>query len=208
MPIFQHDRALLDSFRRGAPDALTRVYRAYVDEVATLARRGFTIESSGHAYVRGFDRDGEYELVQETFAKAFAEKARLAFDGLQPYRPYLLRITKNLMIDRFRANRRQPVALDEVGVGELERLLATSSAMPQGEEPADPHWKQLLAATTEFVATLDVESRQLITMRFDEELSQDDAAERLRCSRRRVRTVERKVQKLLRKWLQKRRLFD
>lgn len=209
MPIFEANRALLDRFRRGDRGALATVYHRYVDEVATLARRGFTIESSGHVYVRGADRDGERELVQETFAKAFAEKARAAYDGLQPYRPYLLRITKNLMIDRFRADQRtvRSIELDAMGVGDIEAILATNADFPQQEETPDLHWKTLLAAANQFVATLDAESRRLVMLRFEEELSQDDVATRMGCTRRRVRTVEDRVQQSLRKWLQQRGLL-
>ncbi len=210
MPIFQDNRALLVEFRRGDREALAAVYGRYVDEVATLARRGFTIESHGHAYVRGAGRDGEYELVQETFSRAFGEKARLAYDGLSPYRPYLLRITKNLMIDRFRAEQRQArsVELDGVGVGDIDEILAAGAEFLPVDEPPDLHWKTLLAAANEYVATLDPESRQLVTLRFEEELSQDDVAIRMACSRRRIRTVEQRVQDSLRKWLQQRGLLD
>lgn len=201
MTIFTGNRALLDRFRRGDRAALAEVYFRYVDEVATLARRGFTIESIGHVYVRGTGSDGERELVQESFAKAFAEKARMAFDGISPYRPYLLRITKNLMIDRFRAEKRQAgVELDAVNVDDGE--------LAEHDQPPDLHWKNLHAATTELLATLDAESRQIIALRFDDELSQDDVAAKLGCTRRRVRTVEDKVQADLRAWLKKRGLLD
>lgn len=192
MTIFADNRALLDRFRRGERGALAEVYYRYVDDVATLARRGFTIESSGHAVVRGVDADREREIVQETFAKAFADKARLAYDGLQPYRPYLLRITKNLMIDRFRAERR-----DAGSEPEAEAVV----------EPEDLHWKQLAAATAEHVATLDAESRQLVALRFEQELSQDEVAATMAISRRRVRTLEDRVQHGLRKWLQSKGLL-
>ena len=206
MTIFANNRELLDRFRRGDREALSAVYYRYVDEVATLVRRGFTIESSGHAYVRGLDADGERELVQDTFAKAFAEKARHAYDGISPYRPYLLRITKNLMIDRYRAAQHATVELDANGVGDIDQLLAANAEFSVGDEPEDLHWKQLRGATTEFVATLDDESRQLIALRFVEELSQDETALRLKCTRRRVRTVEDRVVAGLRKSLQKRGL--
>ena len=63
--IFATDRELLDRFRRGERDALARVFEHYVDAVATLARRGFTIESSGHVYVRGTGRDAEADRERE-----------------------------------------------------------------------------------------------------------------------------------------------
>jgi RNA polymerase sigma-70 factor, ECF subfamily len=206
--IFANNRDLLDRFRRGDREALAAVYYRYVDEVATLARRGFTIESSGHVYVRGLDADGERELVQDTFVKAFAESARLAYDGVSPYRPYLLRITKNLMIDRYRAAQRRTVELDRSGVGDIDQLLAANCEFAAADEPEDLHWKQLRTATNEFVATLDDESRQLIALRFVEELSQDETALRMKCSRRRVRTIEDRVVAGLRKSLQKRGLNE
>jgi DNA-directed RNA polymerase specialized sigma24 family protein len=83
--------------------------------------------------VRGHDADGERELVQDTFAKAFAAAARQAYDGVSPYRPYLLRITKNLMIDRYRAAQRTPVELDETGVGDIDQLLAANAELAAGE---------------------------------------------------------------------------
>jgi RNA polymerase sigma factor (sigma-70 family) len=196
--IFANDRALLDRFRRGDRAALAAVYERYVDDVATLARRGFTIESSGHVYVRGAGRDGEYEITQETFARAFAEKARLAYDGLQPYRPYLLRITKNLMIDRFRVEQKL-VELDAASI---------DAALPPAEEPVELHWKTLFEAATAYVATLDAEHRQFVTLRFEDECSQDETAAHMKCTRRRVRTLERDVQDGLRTWLKSRGLLE
>jgi RNA polymerase sigma-70 factor, ECF subfamily len=193
--IFADNRDLLDRFRRGDRAALSEVYYRYVDEVATLARRGFTIESSGHVYVRGVSGDAEREVVQETFARAFAEKARTAYNGIDPYRPYLMRIAKNLLIDRFRAASKQEVELDDNAPFEL------------GEEPVDLDWEQRRTATVEYLATLDAETREVVRLRFEDELSQDEAAAKLGCSRRRVRTLEAKAQKELRKWLHKRGLL-
>jgi RNA polymerase sigma factor (sigma-70 family) len=193
--VLETDRDLLDRFRRGEREALAAVYYHYVDEVAALARRGFTIESSGHVYVRGVSGDGEREIVQETFARAFTEKARLAYNGIDPYRPYLMRIAKNLLIDRFRAQAKQAVELDDDTPIEL------------GGEPVDLDWDKRRAATVEYLATLDAEAREIVRLRFEEELSQDEVAERAGCSRRRVRTIEANAQKELRKWLSKRGLL-
>jgi RNA polymerase sigma factor (sigma-70 family) len=210
MTIFANDRALLDRFRRGDRAALAAVYERYVDDVATLTRRGFTIDASGPVCVRGVGREAESELTQETFMRAFAEKARLAYDGLQPYRPYLLRITKNLMIDRFRAEQKavRSVELDVAVLGDLDRLLATNAEFPVVEEPVELHWKKLSEATAAYAVTLDDEQRQFLALRFEEELSQDETALRLKCTRRRVRTLERDVQEGLRRWLKTRGLIE
>src|SRR4051794_13362487 len=201
MTIFAHDRDLLDRFRRGDRAALAAGFEQYVDDVAILARRGFMIESSGHVVVRGAGRDGEHELVQETFAKAFSERARLAYDGVSPYRPYLLRITKNLMIDRYRAAQKdaRTIAIDAVDLDAVQ---------PASEEPIDPMWQKLAAATAELVATLGPLERQFVTLRFEEGASQDRVAEALGCTRRKVRTLERDVHKALRRWLKQRGLLQ
>lgn len=207
MTIFLDNRDLLERFRRGERAALAAVYERYVDEVATLARRGFTIESSGHAYVRGATGDGERELVQETFVRAFGEKARLAYDGVSPYRPYLLRVTKNLMIDRYRAAQKEAkhVELPASGVGDLDALLAANAELT-ADEPVDLDWKAQLAATAEYLATLDEESRRIVALRFEDELSQDEVAARVGCTRRRVRSVEARAQAELRVYLRERGL--
>ncbi|MEO8553288.1 MAG: RNA polymerase sigma factor [Kofleriaceae bacterium] len=201
MTIFANDRALLDRFRRGERAALAAVFEHYVDDVATLARRGFTIESSGHVYVRGATRDGEFELVQETFAKAFTEKARVAYDGLSPYRPYLMRITKNLMIDRYRAEQKEARTIT---IDALER-----DALEPAAEPApDLDFQKLSAATAAYTATLGAKERELVRLRFEEGGSQDGVAEALGWTRRKVRTLERDIQQGLRSWLKQRGFLE
>jgi len=212
MPIFDHNRELLDRFRRGERAALAEVYEHYVDDVARVARHGFVIEAAGHVVIRGADLDGEHELVQETFVKAFGEAARASFDGLRPYRPFLLRITKNLMIDRYRARRNAAAPMADLAVLQEASELAT---VPDHED--DLHWRALSEATAAFLAALDPESRDVVRLRFERELSQDVVAEQLGCSRRRVRTVERRVQSQLGRHLKRfraakarrdRRFFD
>ena len=206
MSIFENNRELLDRFRGGDRAALVEVYEAYVDDVATLARRGFTMEAHGHVYVAGFDAQDEYELVQDTFLRAFGDKARISFDGLRPYRPFLLRITKNLMIDRLRARRAQG---RQGGVGDIDEVLESNTAVAVIEDPAeDLHWDELSAKTADFLAELDQEARDVIRLRFEDDLSQDAVAERLGCSRRRVRTLEARVQKRLQRHLRKLGLLD
>ena len=114
------------------------------------------------------------------------------------------------MLDRFRADRREArtVELEASGVGDLDELLAGGREFPTSDDPPDLHWKTLAAATQEYVATLDDESKQIVALRFEDELSQDEVAARMRCTRRRVRTVEHQVQDGLRRWLKGRKLLD
>ena len=106
MTIFRDDRPLLDAFRRGDRAAAERVYYHYVDDVDKLVRRGFILDAKETIRVPGIgDADAAADLVQEVFVRALSEPARLSYDGLRPYRPYLLRIAKNLLIDRLRATK-------------------------------------------------------------------------------------------------------
>lgn len=197
---WHEDRTLLDAFRRGERAALSQIYYAYVDDVTTLLRGGFTLKEQG-LHVPGVSgRDGECELVQEVFFRAFQASARAAYDGLRPYGAYLLRIARNLLIDRQRKQRRQPSQpLDD------ETLDSDSPLSPTREE--DLHWHRLSAATSEYLATLDDESRGLVRLRFEEELSQEEVASQLGISRRRVRTLEEHVQAGLRRFLKRRALW-
>jgi RNA polymerase sigma-70 factor, ECF subfamily len=198
-PLLEADRALLDAFRRGERQALGRVYFHYVDDVAALVRHGFLIESRNLRVAGAPDADGERDLVQEVFVRAFAERARLSYDGIRPYRPYLLRIAKNLLIDQLR--RREPaLVLDE----EAEALVP---AEPAPNPPEDLHWRRLSEATSHYLAELSAEQRELVRLRFEEERSQIEAAEQMHVSRRRVRTLEARVQAGLRRHLKRLKLL-
>jgi RNA polymerase sigma-70 factor (ECF subfamily) len=204
LPVFADNRPLLDAFRRGERDALERVYLAYVDDVDVLVRRGFTSEANGHLYVPGVrDPEVERDLVQEVFTRAFTEQARIAYDGLRAYRPYVLRIAKNLLVDQLRQRKHATVALDEANAGDIDDIIEHDAAVVD-EAIAD---KTLADATREFVASLDEESRTFVAQRFEGELSQDEVAANMRITRRRVRTLEERVQTGLRRHLTKRGLL-
>ncbi|MBL4632534.1 MAG: sigma-70 family RNA polymerase sigma factor [Kofleriaceae bacterium] len=202
MPVFDNKRPLLEAFRRGEREAMGTVYKRFVGDVETLTRRGFTQSARR---IGGARIDEQAELVQETFVRAFADRARSSFDGLRPYRPYLLRITRNLMIDRLRsANGTQGQ-----GVGNIDDLLENGtefSTIPEIEE--NLHWAQLSAATKDFKAGLDAKTQEIVRLRFDEEMSQDAVSAQLGCTRRRVRSVEALIRTELRVHLEKLGLLD
>lgn len=205
MPVFHNDRPLLDGFRRGDRAALSQVYFHYVDAVATLARCGFVLDE-GNRLPGAQSPEEERELIQESFARAFSPKGRAGYDGLRPYRPYLLRITKNLLIDRLR-RRRPELSLDDPG---SERLLEESPlGTPPEASPEDAlHFGTLAQAARAFLGEAPAELRELVRLRFEEDLSQEDAAAALGISRRKVRTLEEKAQQGLKKYLQRLRLWD
>lgn len=188
MTIFEGNRELLLAFRAGDRAALAEVYWHYAAWAERLLRRGFR---SGEVHVPGLPDTDVGDVVQDTFARAFSAAARNGYDGLRPYRNYLLRIARNLLIDRARIAVR--VELDP-DVGE---------EADDDEEDAEAMVEQnrLQAATQAFVQGLDAEAREFVRLRFEEERSQDTVAEAMGVSRRRVRTLEKRVREALERHL-------
>lgn len=159
------DRLLIDGFRRGERAALARVFLRYAPEVARHVRAARAPEHEVEA------------LVHDVFAKAFAEKARLAWDGLRPFGAWLSTITRNVVIDRVRVERR----LDSRAPEDMPVLVAD-------DDPAAAHEaRELDAALQGFRANLNEDDRALFRIRFEEQRSLSQTAELLGWSEIRVR---------------------
>lgn len=193
--ILVEDRELLDGFRRGDRDALHTVYRHYVTDVARFLTRGFTFDSKGrHCAFRGFR--GGYEIeaaLQEIFRRAFEARARQAYDGLRPYRPYLLRIARNAVINdlkakqpilfRYRAG--QPVILESSPQEDPDRVPEPSASPEDVAEAREVH--ELVIA---FKAQLDERELSVFQARFEQGLSALRAGEAVGLTRSQIRTTE------------------
>ncbi len=195
MAVFAGNRALLEAFRRGERAALTTVYFHYVDDIAAIIRHGFSIPARG-AHVRGvIDEQTQRDLVQEVFARAFSPRARDAYDGIRPYRAYLRRIAKNLLIDRAR------VAGHTVSLDDEDEV--ASEPEPAETELEGAEWRAQRHETVAYVSSLAPELQRLVKLRFEDEMSQEQTAAALGISRRRVRTLEARIQRGLRKALRR-----
>lgn len=197
--MLEHDRDILAAYRAGRRDALERVYLAYVDDVFRLVALGF---ATARGVVRG-ERDPAEQrvVVQEVFARAFAERARVAYDGVRPFRPYLLTIARNLMVDRARGATAERERASEVDV---DAIIDADAPIP-GTPADDPEQAALRARVASYLETLDPDTRAFVTLRFEQDLSQADVAARLAVTRRRVRTLEARVIKGVRRFLKKHR---
>jgi RNA polymerase sigma factor (sigma-70 family) len=188
--LFHGRRALLDAFRKGERAAMAEVYGTYVGDVGRLLQRGCRL-GGGHTLPGVREPQRHRDLVQEVFLKAFAAPARQAYDGLRDYRPYILRIARNLLVDEARTGGRLiPVEepMDEVEIVE--------------EVPEENlEWRRLRAATLEFCAATKSPLREFIQLRFVEDLSQRDLAEKMKVTRRQVRTWEEQVRADLQRYL-------
>ena len=183
MTVFESNRPLLDAFRAGDRQALEAVYMVYVDAVFELVRFGFLL-ADGKRVPGTKEPDVQRELVHDVFVRAFAERARMSYDGVRPYRPFLLRVARNVIIDTWR--RRGLALADAADVEEL----ATD-----GPADDDLDWQRLTEATRVWSATLDDESKRFVALRFAEGLGQREVARSMGATRRRVRTLEAMVRR-------------
>lgn len=159
-PRLEGDRAWLDAFRRGERPALARVFDAYVDDVARTIRAGVVVEVDGGPMRVGgglLEPDVE-QLIQETFLKAFEEKARLAYDGVRPFGAWLGTIARNLVIDRGRGQKR-----------EARSRGVDVEALPSSQDPARVAEERELSRLIDgFAASLGEPDRTVFRLRLVE----------------------------------------
>jgi RNA polymerase sigma factor (sigma-70 family) len=183
MPILRTDAALLSRFRKGERDALEQVYWAYVDRVERVVRYGFQLmREDGVVHVDGVRAGDVADLVQETFVRAFAERARLSYDGLRDYGPFLVTITRNLLADRARKRGREMAFVELESVEELVVL----QEQPYADEPT-------MKAVRDYLAQLPADLRGIHEQRYVRGVSQQEAARALGLSRQQVRTLEERL---------------
>jgi RNA polymerase sigma factor (sigma-70 family) len=215
MTLLIERRDLLTRFKAGERRALEEVYRHYVSEVASFLRRGFTFNSRDRTfrfsgYSQPFDLDN---AVQETFARAFKDSARLGYDGLHVYKNYILAIARNLVVDEFRVR--------EVAMSPFVYQMPGTHAEPAGPEPEDAApsspvasgssapvsaeqeflQKELAQLYTAFVARLDERDRIFFHARFEEQKTQIEAGERCGLSHMQSRTLEKKLRERFLKFM-------
>jgi len=103
--LLRDDSACREAFKRGDRAAMGQVYKAYLPLVRTICTHGV-------GNFRGFfdpvDRD---DAIQNIFATAFEERARLRYNGIDPYAAFLRGIAHNVvrkMLDKKRRFDRRP----------------------------------------------------------------------------------------------------
>ena len=178
MTIFADNAALLRRFRAGETRALCEVYRHYIHAVKTAIR---CCARASHA--RAGARLEVADIVQDVFMKAFSERARLAYDARLPYKPFLLAVARNALVDELRRQSRE-VRLDESSID----CVATAGAAPDEQLPwVDP---QLTTVVARHIAQLNAKERAIYYERYVHDRSQLQTATVLALSRQQVRTLE------------------
>ncbi|TPV94391.1 MAG: sigma-70 family RNA polymerase sigma factor [Myxococcales bacterium FL481] len=197
-------QTLLVDFRAGHREALTKVYELHAPLVAQVLRHGFAFSSRGQQrrFV-GYRSAFEFQdALHETFRRAFEPRARLGYDGIRPYGPYLATIARNVVLRSFRA---REVLFPAVGEDQLqdEPAVVVSHELTASPE-RQIHEDQVRSLVDRFLDTLDQTDRRLVELRFRRGLSQRDAAAELGLGRQRIRTRELKVRKQLLAFLHER----
>jgi RNA polymerase sigma factor (sigma-70 family) len=177
------NRPLLDAFRRGERQALAQVYDHYYPAVVELASRGFSFDSGGAMYrFRGAtSRADLFDLVHDVFTAVFEERARLSYSGTSPYGAYLAQVTRNRIISRLRADQRLRLEAQEA---------AEEPALPPPSPEEELMARQSHEVVKAFLERQDEAVRALARLRFGDDLSQDQAAEALGLTRKKVRRLE------------------
>jgi RNA polymerase sigma factor (sigma-70 family) len=197
MTLFREQPALLAAFRAGDRVALEAVYWRYVAGIERVLRFGFQLVQTDQR-VPGAERSEVADMLQEVFARAFTERARLGFDGLREFGPYLAQIARNLLVDVARKRRRE-LSLDPYEA-ELDRLMASEAAESAPAEWAEP---EVIALTQAYLAGLPDDLRGVHEQRFVLGRSQRGASSQLGLSRQQLRTKEAALLEGLRKALRK-----
>jgi RNA polymerase sigma factor (sigma-70 family) len=181
------DRALLSSFRAGERKAMEAVYLHYAPQLSALVFRGLATQAGRVRVTTPFEVGS---VVQETFARSFQEKARIAYDGLSPYLGYLAAIARNFLLNerRVREESVPAEALEAAMMAGVGTGMALASAPRRPDELAEE--RELTRLVEGFLARRTQPERDVFTARFVDRRTQDDSASAVGLSRIQVRRIE------------------
>ena len=208
------NKELLESFRAGDRDAMDEIYRHYSPGVLRFLRNGFTFRSGGgHCYFKGIKIQDSLEVaVQEVFRRAFEERARNAYNGINSFSNWVLAISRNMVINQFR-NREiamsDYISPSDDGRGQMAVVDSPTNETYAGvlygtkKKSQDESFEQNELGTLiqEFMSALTEEDRKLLVFRFIDNQSQEEAAIALDSTRMKIRTAEAKLRRRLRAFL-------
>lgn len=184
MPLLRKAPPLLLAFRRGDHAALEETYRffarptaLYLGALARKAGRGEMMQAASIG-----------DLLQDVFVKAFSERARLSYDGLRDFGPFLTRIARNCFIDSLRRHCKEiPVAPEELVVATNELAI---------DELYEPNIARVIQ---HYVVNLPQALQGIYEQRYVRGLSQKNVCNALGLTRRQLRTGEQHLRQGLRK---------
>ena len=208
------NKKLLKAFKKGERAAMDEVYRHYQPGVQRFIRKGFTFRSQkGNFYFKGIPEPSElHSSVQEVFRRAFEDKARNAYNGINSFTNWVLAIARNMVINGFRNreiafsnyvsasdSRSHLAVMDDEVTEEFGGVLYGRAALPVDSQYEHGELRGLM---DEFMGELDDLERQILLCRFAEGMGQEETAQKVNSTRMKVRTIEAKLRKRLRGYLQ------
>ncbi len=162
----------------------------------------------------GYDNpDDLQEVLQEIFLLVLGKGARRGYNGLTSFKSYILAISKNVVLGRFRKDvKRLERFRLESGPDEVEgyideqglELLVSNQASPDG----DYFLQRIRKVVQKCAAGLSLEQREVLRLYYLNELSQDATAAALSINRNKVRKHIQSIRKRLLRELQKHDLHD
>lgn len=202
MSLLSGDRQLLDRFREGNREALGSVYDAYAPIIGAFLSRGFTFHSKGRllqfcGYQQPFDLDN---ALQETFLRAFSERARLSYDGINPYRNYLTTIARNVVLSEKRQRElaaSQLISPADEGRSIADTIEPVAHSQPTISAESTVMHREVEGLLRSFVEGLDERDQSFFSARFEQKLSQVEAGKHVSLSQMQARTLETKLRKSL-----------
>lgn len=203
MTLLVENRELLTRFREGDLRSMEQVYSHYAPDIARFLRRGFVYSTDGRpAAFAGYGSSFELEgVLQEVFTRAFAERARLAYDGLRPYGGFLRGVARNVVLDGLRKRARRGevlVPFQGEGVEIWER------DQEERDLPASLEARRADELVQRFLADeCDEGERALFEVRYEHDLSQQAAADKLGLTRIQVRRRESRIKERLLRFLKR-----
>lgn len=207
------NKRLLEQFKSGDRAAMDKVYRHYRRGVTAFLRKGFTFRSgSGTFYFKGIqDHSDLAAAVQEVFRRAFEDRARQSYNGVNSFTNWVLAIGRNMVINQFRNReiafseyvsptdeRGHLTVLDDEVTEEFSGVLYGRPSEAQDSEFEQSELKGLI---TSFMGELTEHDRKLLTYRFADSRGQEETAQLLGSTRMKVRTAEAKLRSRLRAYL-------
>lgn len=205
--------ALLAAFKRGDREAMDTVYRHYQPGVSNFLRKGFTFRSAkGTFYFKGIMEPSDLDsAVQEVFRRAFEDRARNSYNGINSFTNWVLAIARNMVVNQFRNReiafsqytsrqdtRGHLAVLDDEVTEEFSGVLYGRSHHPQDTLVEQSQLKEIMG---KFMGELSDQDRELLMLRFVEGVGQEETARKLGSTRMKVRTAESKVRNRLRAYL-------
>lgn len=137
--------------QKGEKEAFGQIYKIYSRKIYR------------YCYVNSGDKEQAWDLVQETFLKAWKSMSNFSLEAGGTIQAYLFRIARNLMIDLSRKKKEYPLdeALEIEGHEDFEE---------------DLDRKDLESQLKNALSRLDETDRQIVVLRYFEELPPPEAA--------------------------------